>query len=277
VATQDQLLLGVESVADLRSSSALAAIGRELDRDPNLRMERFGTNDPPRIPIESAEAALREWRPAAKLERGHWWFFLNRKGGPRGRATIQITTLDPTKASYAHSVYPSYLASWFETPDRLDEIADLLRRLAEATRAFYGRAALGAIYDQHNLRLDHLPPRDDEREIPDVYWLNYLGPGYVEFFGARLERLGVRRVRTKTGGLLVWATETPFVFERVSRVAEYAFKRPFYDALGPDTFRSETQRRGEPGERVPTFEVHRRHASVDRRSVEPRSELRSSS
>jgi hypothetical protein len=261
VAAQDHLLVDIQSVADLRSSSALAAIGRELDWDPNLRMERFGPNDPPRTPIESAEAALREWRPAAKSERGHWWFFLSRKGRPRGRATIQITTLDPTKQLYAHSVYPSYLASWFDTPERLDEIADLLRRLAEATRAFYGRAALGAMYDQHNLRLDHLPPPSYEREIPDVYWLNYFGPGYVEFFGAQLERLGVRRTRTKTGGLLVWATETPFVFDRVSRVADYAFKQPFYEALGRDAFRSEDQLRGGPGEHVPTYDAHRRHAS----------------
>jgi hypothetical protein len=279
VATRDHVLFGVESAADLRSSSALAAIGRELDRDPNLRMERFGTNDPPRTPIESAETALREWRPGAKFESGYWWFHLSRKGGPRGRATIQITTLDPTKQFYAHSVYPSYLASWFDTSDRLDEIADLLRRLAEATGAFYGRAALGAIYDQYNLRLDHLPPLDDECEIPDVYWLNYFGPGYVEFFGARLERIGVRRTRTKTGGVLVWATETPFVLERVSSISEYAFKQPFYEALGRDTFRSETQHRGEPGERVPTFEVHRRYASVDRPrpSVKARSERRSTS
>lgn len=118
------------------------------------------------------------------------------------------------------------------------------------------------MYDQHNLKLDHLAPRDFECEIPDVYWLNYFGPGYVEFFGARLERIGVRRTRTKTGGLLVWAAETPFVFERVNSIAEYGFKQPFYEALGRDTFRYETQHRGRPGQRVPTFDVHRRHASL---------------
>jgi hypothetical protein len=262
MATRDNLLLDVQTVADLRSSSALAAIGRELDRDPNLRMQRFGTGDPPRTPIESAEAALRDWRPAAKDERGHWWFFLSRGDEPRGRASIVITTLDPTKALYAHSVDTTYRASWFDNPDRLDEIAGLLRRLAEATRAFYGRVALGAIYDQHNLRLDHLPPRDDEREIPDVYWLNYFGPGYVEFFSARLERIGVRRIRTENGGLLVWATETPFVLERGSRVADYGFKQPFYKALGRDAFRSEDQLRGAPGEHGPTFDVLRRHTSL---------------
>lgn len=262
MATQDVLLLDVQSVADLHSSSALAAIGRELDRDPNLRMQRFGTGDPPRTPIESAEAALGDWRPAAKDERGHWWFFLSRRDEARGRASIVITTLDPTKALYAHVVGATYRASWFDKTDRLDEIAGLLRRVAEATGAFYGRAALGAIYDQHNLRLDGLPPRNYEREIPDVYWLNYFGPGYVEFFGPRLERLGVRRERTENGGLLVWAAETPFVFKRVDSIADYDFKQPFYEALGRDAFRSEAQLRGAPGEHVPTFDVHQRHASL---------------
>jgi hypothetical protein len=262
VDTQDNLLLDIQSVADLRSSSALAAIGRELDRDPNLRMQRSGTSDPPRTPIESAEAVLRDWRPAAKDDRRHWWFFLSRGDEPRGRASIDITTMDPTKALYAHSVGATYRASWFDNADRLNEIADLLRRLAEATRAFYGRAAIGAIYDQHNVMLNGLPPLDHEREIPDVYWLNYFGSGYVEFFGARLERIGVRRARTENGGLLIWATETPFVLDRDGRVADYGFKQPFYEAIGRDAFRSEDQLRGAPGEHVPTFEVHRRHASL---------------
>jgi hypothetical protein len=262
---EEMLYANVLSLADLRSSSALAAIGRELDRDPNLSMRRFGTNDPPRTPIDSAEAALRDWRPAAKDERGHWWFFLSRRDEPRGRASIIITTLDPTKALYAHSVGATYRASWFGRPERQEEIAGLLRRLAEATGAFYGEAALGAVYDQHNLMLYRLPPPDYEREIPDVYWLNYFGPGYVEFFGARLEHVGVRRVRTENGGLLVWATETPFVLERGSRVVDYGFKQPFYEALGRDAFRSEDQLRGAPGEHVPTFDVHRRHASLPSR------------
>ncbi len=262
MATQDVLLFDVQSVADLRSSSALAAIGRELDRDPNLRMRRFGTNDPPRTPIESAEGALRDWRPAPKRERHGWRFLLSRTDEPRGRASIVITTLDATKALYAHSVGATYRASWLSSPEHQEEIASLLRRLAEATGAFYGRAALGAMYDQHNLMLDRLPPPDYEREIPDVYWLNYFGPGYVEFFGARLERIGVRRDRTENGGVLVWATETPFVFQRVATIAEYGFKRLFYEDLGRDTFRSEAQTRGAPGEHVPTFEVHRRHASL---------------
>ena len=258
MAARETLLADVISVADLRSSTALGAIGRELDRDADLRMLRFGTNDPPRTPIASAEAALREWRPGPNDERRR--FHLSRKEVPHGRAAVDLTTLDPTKALYEHSVSASYLASWFSTPERRDQLAAWLIRLAVATRAFYGRAALGSIYDQHNLELDRAgaPPPDYAREIPDIYWLNFFGPGYVEFFGTRLEGLGVRRERTPGGGILLWATETPFVYEQGRAVAEYEFKRPFYEALGRDTFRSAAQRRGATGEHVPTHAAHKR-------------------
>jgi len=261
MATHETILAHVLSLAPLRSGPALAAIGRELDRNPHLRFQRFGTSDPPRTKIDSAEAALGSWRPGLRDERRAWSFFLSRAADPAGRASLDITTMDPTRARYAHDVGTTYRASHFTNAQRLEEIADLLRRLAEATGAFYGRAALGAIYDQHNLIFERAgrPPTDYERELPDVYWLNYLGPGYVSYFGDRLGTLGVRRESTKTGGLLIWATETPFVLEPARSVADYAWKRPFYDALGRDTFRSETDRRGVPGERVPMFAAHRRN------------------
>jgi len=41
--------------------------------------------------------------------------------------------------------------------------------------------------------------------------------------------------------------------------ADYAWKRTFYDALGRETFRSETERQGVQGERVPTLAAHRRN------------------
>ena len=260
MATRETLLAELRSVADLRSSGALASIGRALDSERELRMLRFGTNDPPRTPITSAEAALREWRPGPKDERRPWWFFLSRKDAPQGRAAITVTMLDPTKALYEHIVSATYLASWLSTLQHQDQLAALLIRLAGAARAFYGRAAVASMYDQHNLEFDRVgaPPPDYEREIPDIYWLNYFGPGYVEFFGARLEHLGVRRERTPDGGLLIWATETPFVYEPGRAIADYEFKKPFYEALGRDTFRTEAQRRGPPGERVPTYLAHKR-------------------
>src|SRR3989442_9058687 len=261
MAAHETILAHVLSLAQLRSAPALAAIGRELDRNPHLRFQRFGTSDPPRTKIDTAEAALGSWRPGPKDEHRAWTFFLSRPADPAGRASLDITTMDPTRARYAHDVSATYRASHFTNTERLDEIADLLRRVAEATGAFYGRAALGAIYDQHNLLFERAgrPPTDYECELPDVYWLNYLGPGYVQYFGDRLAALGVRRESTRTGGVLIWATETPFVLESVGSVADYAWKRTFYDALGRETFRSETERQGIQGERVRTLAAHLRN------------------
>src|SRR6267378_6924495 len=147
MAARELILADVTSVADLRSSAALGAIGCELDRDPDLRMLRFGRSDPPRESITSAEAALREWRPSPKDEGRPWRFHMSRRDAPQGRASVDVTTLDPTKALYEeHSVSASYLASWFRTPERRDQLAALLIRLAVAARAFYGRAALGSIF-----------------------------------------------------------------------------------------------------------------------------------
>ena len=151
MAAHETILAHVLSLAQLRSAPALAAIGRELDRNPHRRFQRFGTSDPPRTKIDTAEAALGSWRPGPKDEHRAWTFFLSRPADPAGRASLDITTMDPTRARYAHDVSATYRASHFTNTERLDEIADLLRRVAEATGAFYGRAALGAIYDQHNL------------------------------------------------------------------------------------------------------------------------------
>ena len=192
MAAHETILAHVLSLAQLRSAPALAAIGRELDRNPHLRFQRFGTSDPPRTKIDTAEAALGSWRPGPKDEHRAWTFFLSRPADPAGRASLDITTMDPTRARYAHDVSATYRASHFTNTERLDEIADLLRRVAEATGAFYGRAALGAIYDQHNLLFERVgrPPTGYECELPDVYWLNYLGPGYVQYFGDCLAALG---------------------------------------------------------------------------------------
>src|SRR2546428_11095635 len=59
----DTILFEVWSIADLRSRSGLARIGRALDADPELRPERLDPRDPPRTPIASAADALAEWRP----------------------------------------------------------------------------------------------------------------------------------------------------------------------------------------------------------------------
>ena len=110
--------------------------------------------------------------------------------------------------------------------------------------AFYGRV----LRFTSNDRIE-LPVFD--RELWDVHWLNYWGPGYVEHWDGRLDQLGIRQERTANGGVIVWATATPL---------EGVDGRQFRAALGSDVFMVGRSRRGEPGELVPSYEVHKRFA-----------------
>ena len=82
----------------------------------------------------------------------------------------------------------------------------------------------------------------DRTSVRDVYWLNAFGPAFVERWGARLDGVGVRQIDTSTGGRVIWAADTPFLFDpEVSSTEDYPWKQPFYDALGRDTFVHRTQ------------------------------------
>src|SRR2546422_4899516 len=95
----DTFLFEVWSIADLRSRSGLARIGRALDADPELRPERLDPRDPPRTPIASAADALAEWRPAARDAARDWDFFAHRQTEPRGPGAGQIAAPTPERVA----------------------------------------------------------------------------------------------------------------------------------------------------------------------------------
>lgn len=174
-----------------------------------------------------------------------------------------LEVLGPSFGIRPHHLLLDYEADWFDRPERLEALARYAARVCDAMRAFYARLGLGVMYTQRNDMLeqsgrDFLLPQL-ERELPDVYWLNFFGPGYVEFWDGRLDGLGVRSIDTRRGGRLIWATDSPFIFNPAAkRVTDYPFKRPFFDRLGMDTFMHETQRPGGVGQLVPGMDVHRR-------------------
>ena len=262
---QDVIQVTLFTLADLRRPDALRALGEELDRHALLAPKRLDTRDPVRAEIENAATALAELASGLAPDQ-HQWVFFTRPGAPRLTGTLHLKPSDTTT-----DLTISWPASWFDRPERLDALAGVVTALGDTIGAMYGRAALGEMYTQRNDALNRARRKpgqfsvrvkpDFDRELPDVYWLNYFGPGFVEHWGARLDTLGVRRDRTPAGAMVVWATETPFVHDAsVHAISDYAFKRPFYEALGFDTFMSETQRQGAPGEHVPALDVHRRLA-----------------
>jgi len=99
------------------------------------------------------------------------------------------------------------------------------------------------------------------RELPDVYWLNYFGPAYVDFWGdKKIDALKKKYevICSDKGGVFVQTTpQLAVADESVTGVKDYQFKKHFYKVLGEDTFMHETQMPGQPGQYVPTLEDHR--------------------
>jgi hypothetical protein len=266
-APPESLHFGVRTFADLRRPRALARVGRALDAEPALRFEKLGRHERGQVAVESLERALGDWRPTDRERAIGMDIFLSRRKVPRADGFISVTNEDPTKQVYAHSVYGGFEAAWFERDAaRLELFVEFFRRLVGATRAFYGSAAYASFYNQQAALMARArglfarPPILD-RELTDVYWLMFLGPAYLARFGDRLRGLGVSQTPI-AGGILIRTTERPTI-EVVDATTDYAFKQPFYDALGKDTFYWEGQEPAAEGERVPTFDEHRRAAGRD--------------
>jgi hypothetical protein len=176
--------------------------------------------------------------------RYHSWL-TSRRRVPRSTASIKIAADGPTMTP-GHEIYLFADARWFRDDKlRVEQFASLFVSLCHETSAFLGTAS-------HMVRGRVRRP-DLGREIWDVEWLNYFGPSYREYWGSRLAGLGVRQEDTASGGVVIWATDSPF---EISNEA----KTPFYEALGRDTFAVTKTREAEPGELVPDYEAHKRHA-----------------
>lgn len=261
----ENISIDIDSHANLACPEALAAIGTALDTDPRLAPERMGPRDPARTPVTSVREYLAAWNPPQR--RGHRDDqFMVRKTEPIGLGTLSLSF-----APWPRTINFSYDERGFATTGELDALAALFGRLCEAMDASYGNAAYNPVRRQEvafreRSRKRGGPPRDwsrpyfvDEHALADVYWLNYFGPSFLAKWGeGRLDGLGVRQATTSNGGRIIWATETPFVLDpAATAMTGYAWKRPFYDALGLDTFRHERWEDPGVGIHVPSYEEHR--------------------
>jgi hypothetical protein len=236
------------SYADLRAPGALVRLGRALDSEPGLRIERMDAHEPLRNLVASAEAYLAD--AAAILEAGD--VLLERRAFPKLSGELATPAYrdgeDRQQPHRLHAEMAEGDRDWLFEEEHLETFADWFARLATGFGAFYGFAADHQMVHQQagefgRLRRDRRwappppGPESDRHSIRDVYWLNYFGPAYVERLGDRLAGLGERSTATADGGLLIWATPTPFVYrEDVASFMDYDWKRPFYDALGRDAF-----------------------------------------
>lgn len=241
--TWDDLNLDLWSVADLRQAGALTRLGGVLDSFPEFKPDRVGSGEPVREPLDSAASALAKKEAHLDRNSSPQTAFARREAPKMQLGWVGVAASGPTLEP-GHAIELSYQTKWFDTPEKLQRFADFFKALAESWNAFYGRVFRFTSNDR-------LQPPDFERELWDVHWLNYWGPGYVEFWGKRLDGLGGRRDTTANGGLIVWSADGPL---------EAIDGESFRTALGRDVFMVGRNRRGGPGELVPSYEVHKRFA-----------------
>ena len=242
------------SFAELHKRGALSRLGRALDSEPQLKLERMDTHDPARRLIASAEAFLSD---CGELLSGAEVLF-ERRVHPAisGEFTAPSygDALEPGSVELPHRIRADMAeasSDWLLEEANLEKLAEWFGRVAAGFDAFYGYAADHQMARQQAGEFGRLRrekrwappppgPESDRHSVRDVYWLNYFGPAYLEKWGDKLSgpgALGVRQLPTANGGAIILATPTPFVYEEdVASFMDYDWKRPWYEALGRDAF-----------------------------------------
>jgi len=239
--------LDLYSLTDLCRPGAIRALGDAFDADERLRPDRMDRNDPIREKIRSAAAYL--GGVEALLAQGPESYLFERRSAPRLGGGITFDRRAPEELKSPHRIYLSLEEEVLTAePNLAESLGDLFVRLADAFDGYYGFATHSKLPWQQRVELVEAGRRGepapqyptmytDRTSVRDVYWLNYFGPSYVERWGDRLNDVGVRQVETSNRGRVIWAAESPFLYdEAVGSTSDYAWKQPFYEALGRDTF-----------------------------------------
>lgn len=272
LASDQWLNLEVSSVSRrLLEPERASLVGEALSRLDVLAPEKLGPRDPARTPVTDLPRQLSEWAESAKDSRMAR-VNLARVSDPHMQGGLLVHR-DPLARGkrLVSTVEVGYGAEWFaEDADRLDLLPSLLADVVDAALAFHG--VIGFSLQSWQLRQfwskanqargfrpsAHAGRPKIERHLEDVHWVEYFGPAFVAKWGPdRLAGLGVRQEPTRCGGVIVWATEHPWHYEHdAGGIRSYAWKAPFYEALGEDTIWHEDFAEGEPGQYLPTLEQH---------------------
>lgn len=262
------------TVADMHNAKRIAELERILDVSNIAGIRRADDGEPLRRNADRFSGIL-STVIGERYKHPLGAYFMSTSGG-KFAFTTRLTLKDkkpqvnPKGIDYGYSSLSFRLSRKELEPQEVDAFKRLFVNVCVACDSFYGRAGEDSMYSQRSIlmakavedigRRKRAP--DFERELWDVYWLNYFGPAFVKHWGeekiaALAEHYEV--MRFKNGGFCMQTTPEPVISDDSAKsITDYAFKKPCYEILGYNTFMHETHQQGEKGQHVPTMEQHRR-------------------
>jgi hypothetical protein len=272
--TGTSYVLELAGLAVPGAAEQLRRVGAVLAGHLALAPTRYGPSDPPRARLTD---------PATQLAA------LGEKQAGRPQAMVHLACPERGEtgtASYVADPFRNHPPGFVRSskveltlvPEEPAALGALLADLAEATDAYYGFVSSRAHVAQlrgpfgTEQRRRHGPPPSGgqpptwqpppyqilETALPDVFWVQYLGPGFAGMWGEdRVASAGSARRRLANGGYVVRASEEPPAQDAdVESPEAYAWKASVYGALGPEPFVRHDRAWNEFGEHVPLMTQH---------------------
>lgn len=272
--TEDVYVLELAGLAVPGAAEHLRRVGAVLAGHPALVPTRYGPRDPPRAHLTDPATQL---AALGEEQAGRPQAMVHLACPERGETGTATYVADPFRDHPPGFVRSSKVELTL-VPEEPAALGALLADLAEATDAYYGFVSSRAHVAQlrgpfgTEQRRRHGPPPSGgepptwqpppyqvlEIALPDVFWVQHLGPGFVAMWGEdRVASAGSTRRRLTNGGYVVWATDAPPLFDPAAqRPEDHEWKATVYDAVGPEPFVRGDRGWNAFGQHVPLMTQH---------------------
>lgn len=274
-----KIIAQIYTVDNLRTDDKLRHIESIMDSSPIVSVNRIDVRDPLRYKTDKFDGALVKFLHENEDEHSIYIMTNNRKRYCRPSFWLYKDEEYVLYNGYGEivlksSIHVSEISLHLEKnelkQEELEECKKLFLDLAQYIKAFYGKVRDLSVDAHLCMLLEAAEMKDGKRRdatvqtgIRDIYWLNYFGPGYVNFWGEEktqklLEHYSSSEV-FENGAVCIQTTPEPVKADlNIKRVVDYPWKKKFYEVLGYNTFVHEDFIRGEPGQYVPTLKYHKK-------------------
>jgi len=214
---------------------SLIGILEEFD-DVGLAPTRFGPSENLMKPLESftEDDIVETW-----MRVGGGFV----QASDRWRAVVQVFFMKAPNARGVSSLWIQLNADFFDDDQRTGRFIELCRQIYSWGAMDYGLVA----YDQEYQEKNAFGPTGPfgganlARGLPGIYWLNFFGPFYVEWFGEdRFRSLSnVSKDQLRDGGWLIMARDEPLDYtskearRKEVTIMEHLGREAFFDMSKP--------------------------------------------